>query len=348
MGKFEAEPIPVPEEEGLRQQLKSITIKNYRAIGPTGVYIKVDDIIVLVGPNNSGKSSILRAYEIIMDGSAEKATLSIDDFHNEDASNIPEIVLETYVNEKNKPGEKWIIKTDGPWYVRERWTWPNPGQGGVRVGWNAQLGKWADDEKEKHPWGANNVANSKRPEPCRIEAFAKPETHTEQILKVIRQVLSQRMKEIPSYDNPEKTAWEELIERIKLFQEAIVSAADNEIGALVDVLGGFVSDIFPSYKINFQAPEKSDLEKAITLFKAGGQLKMGPDGGLMTTPERQGSGALRALLWAALKLDTERKRKQVTDRPYVLLIDEPELCLHPDTVREACRVLYDLPIKSTW
>lgn len=36
------------------------------------------------------------------------------------------------------------------------------------------------------------------------------------------------------------------------------------------------------------------------------------------------------------------------ERPRVLLIDEPELCLHPDAVREACRVLYDLAEKAGW
>jgi putative ATP-dependent endonuclease of OLD family len=32
----------------------------------------------------------------------------------------------------------------------------------------------------------------------------------------------------------------------------------------------------------------------------------------------------------------------------VLLLDEPELCLHPNAVREACRVLYDLPNTGNW
>lgn len=35
-------------------------------------------------------------------------------------------------------------------------------------------------------------------------------------------------------------------------------------------------------------------------------------------------------------------------RPHVLLLDEPELCLHPNAVREACRVLYDLPNAGNW
>jgi putative ATP-dependent endonuclease of OLD family len=52
------------------------------------------------------------------------------------------------------------------------------------------------------------------------------------------------------------------------------------------------------------------------------------------------------LLWAALKILSEEK--STSARPHVLLIDEPELCLHPNAVRDACKVLYDLAEKSGW
>ena len=31
-----------------------------------------------------------------------------------------------------------------------------------------------------------------------------------------------------------------------------------------------------------------------------------------------------------------------------MLIDEPEICLHPNAIRDACRVLYDLPNSGNW
>jgi putative ATP-dependent endonuclease of OLD family len=68
---------------------------------------------------------------------------------------------------------------------------------------------------------------------------------------------------------------------------------------------------------------------------------MGPNGGYQSTIDRQGSGARRTLLWAALRYISETS--STNERPHVLLLDEPELCLHPNAVREACRVLYDLP-----
>ena len=78
----------------------------------------------------------------------------------------------------------------------------------------------------------------------------------------------------------------------------------------------------------------------------------------MAPLDKQGSGARRTLLWSALKIVSERKPPDtkkakkgekseetelspVPTRPHVLLLDEPEMCLHPAAIRDACRVLYD-------
>src|SRR5690606_32250223 len=53
-----------------------------------------------------------------------------------------------------------------------------------------------------------------------------------------------------------------------------------------------------------------------------------------------------------LKYISETERPAKADdqpaRPHILLIDEPEICLHPNAIREACKVLYDLPSLGNW
>lgn len=57
----------LPDDETIpRPRLSKLIIKNFRTIGNTPVEIYLDDIVVLVGANNVGKSSILRAYEVAM------------------------------------------------------------------------------------------------------------------------------------------------------------------------------------------------------------------------------------------------------------------------------------------
>jgi len=48
-------------------KLKSITIENYRSIGNSPVTIKFPENqpVILIGENNSGKTNIIRAIEIL-------------------------------------------------------------------------------------------------------------------------------------------------------------------------------------------------------------------------------------------------------------------------------------------
>ena len=82
-------------------KLNSLKVKNFRCIGNESVTIDLDDIVVLVGGNNAGKSTILRAYELAV--SSEKMTL--DDFYNKeiDAKNLPEVEIHTLVNSETAP-----------------------------------------------------------------------------------------------------------------------------------------------------------------------------------------------------------------------------------------------------
>ncbi|MBF4270435.1 DUF2813 domain-containing protein, partial [Vibrio anguillarum] len=59
-----------------RPRLRKLTIKNFRCIGSTPVEIELDEIVVLVGPNNVGKSSILRAYEVAMEEASKTGLLT--------------------------------------------------------------------------------------------------------------------------------------------------------------------------------------------------------------------------------------------------------------------------------
>lgn len=51
-------------------------------------------------------------------------------------------------------------------------------------------------------------------------------------------------------------------------------------------------------------------------------------------------------MWTALKYIAENGDKD--ERPHVLLLDEPELCLHPSAIRDAQKTLYDLPKIGNW
>lgn len=337
-----------------RPRLVRLIIKNFRCIGATPVTIDLDDIVVLVGPNNVGKSSVLKAYEVIMSEGSTAGQLSIDDFPSGkvDPNALPEIELHTVVYD-NSPGPEWMEKTEaGEMLVKELWRWPSPGAP-VRRGYNVQAKRWSTDEdKEKVPWGAAGVANSRRPQPHRVDAFASPDELAGEIIKLLMTAIKDRVKlhQDDSKTNKESD-FAKLLAGIAILQNKIVAESEAQIAAVQADLSGYIGRVFPGHRVVFDAKAEDDLDKAINLFKANPQLLMGPEGGYLSTIGRQGSGARRTLLWTAIRLLAEAGKKKAdgTQRPHVLLLDEPEICLHPSAVREACGLLYGLPaLTGNW
>lgn len=332
-----------------KPRLTKLVIKNFRCIGSTPVNIDLNDIVVLVGANNVGKSSILKAYEVAMSQGSAKANLKIDDFPNNkiDPNNLPEIELHTIVFD-NSPGDQWITNLpNGERLVKERWTWKGEGAP-TRQGWNAQDNNWS----EQVPWGAPNVANSRRPEPHRVDAFDSPEVQADEIKKLLMNALNERVKNLKTANQEEEeNEYHKLLGKVKELQKKIVQEAQGQIDEVNNELSTLIDKVFPNYKIDFDAKPEDNLDKTINLFKSDPQLLMGPEGGYFGSVEKQGSGARRTLLWTALKFISENNQKGkdlASVRPHLLLIDEPEICLHPNAIRDACNVLYDLPTSGNW
>ena len=333
-----------------KPRLVKLIVRNYRCIGNKPVEIDLDDIVVLVGANNVGKSSILKAYELAMSQGSNAAKLKLEDFPNGkiDPENFPEIELHTIVYD-NSPGDRWItVLANGENLVRERFIWQNEDKP-IREGWDVEAGGWSTQV----PWGAPNVANARRPEPHRVDAFDPPDVQAKAITDILMKALTDRVKNLKANEQEEPNDYQKLIINVKELQKKIVAEAQEQIDTVNQELTSLVEKVFPNYKIDFDAKPEDNLDKTINLFKSDAQLLMGPADGYLSTIDRQGSGARRTLLWTALKFISENNQKGKDEegaavRPHVLLIDEPEICLHPRAIRDACTVLYDLPNGGNW
>lgn len=343
--KTDDDPVPLAPEGGQRPRLHKLIIKNFRSIGPSPVEIELDDIVVLVGPNNAGKSSILRAYQIVMQQGSKEGKLVTDDFPNGvvNPEALPEVELQTIVFD-NAPGERWIHRTDeGEFLIREQWVWDSPNKDPVRRGYDVQKHDW----DTQVPWGAPNVANARRPLPHRIDAFASPDTQAAAIASLITDLLKDKLTTIKTDPDQEQSDYDLVLDKIRDLQTKAVQATEDEVKNIEEEISGYLEQIFPRHKVKFDAKPETDIEKAYTPFKTNADVLMGPEDGYFSTIAHQGSGARRTLLWATLKYLSEAKHKQ-NSRPHVLLLDEPEICLHPSAIREARSVLYDLPKNGNW
>jgi putative ATP-dependent endonuclease of the OLD family len=347
-----------------RARLHKITIRNFRAIGPEGVTIELDRIVILVGPNNVGKSTILRAYQLVTFDGTKEAKLGISEFPNEkvEAENLPEIELEIVVK-GSLPGAEWISTRDGENFVREKFVWEGADKPPVRRGFKVTEDRWADkNDKEKVPWGAANVAKAGRPRAHRIDAFANPDAQTDQIIDLLSIAIENRIKKLTSVEDDSERAknYRQLLGTLAELRKGIVEDTKDELAKLETQLSEQLSDIFPGHRVTLDPGiDRSPVMALIN--KKEMELRMGHVDGHKSPVALQGSGARRALLWTTLQLiaEDESKRAEQKKKPkagddedaeqaHVLLIDEPEICLHPSAARRACQALYKLAETGSW
>jgi len=343
--KTDPDPAEVPLDAAGRPRLHKLVVRNFRSIGVNPVEIELDDIVVLVGPNNAGKSSILRAYEVVMKHGSKECHLIADDFPCGvvDPTRLPEVELQTIVSNR-APGDRWIETTsEGELLIREKWTWDSPNKAPVRRGYDVEKSSW----DEQVPWGAPNVANARRPLPHRIDAFASPDVQASAIASLIADLLRGKVAAFKSDPGAEKSDYALVIEKIRDLQTNVVSATEDEVRKIEREISAYLTRVFPGHKVKVDPKPETDVERTFSPFKSSPEVLMGTDGGYFSSIAHQGSGARRTLLWAALRYLKESE-DAVGSRPHVLLLDEPEICLHPSAIREARTVLYDLPTTGRW
>ncbi len=330
--------------EGSR--LRRLSIKNFQCIGEHEVVVDLDDIVILIGENNVGKSTILDAYEFIM-GNPDKP--NIQQYHKEELSNNPEIVLDTVLGD-NTPGESWIFEEDGHKLVRERWIWPNELSERIRrEGWDPTSGEFVGEV----PWGAPNVAKSGRPEPIRLRPFDSPEKQAHILQDYVAKAILNQIKGDEESSSPRS----ELLEKLRTYEEQLIASAQSDIDQLSEKLSDAVSSIFPGQTVKFQFPDP-DPEKAISFVSNPPILRIGAEDGHQGMEAKQGSGTRRSLIWIVARLAQEfpdlkrsrssKKGESSASTASLLLLDEPELCLHPSAVRHVRESLYSIADTPGW
>lgn len=371
------------QDEGVavnkRSKLLKLAVKNLGCVGPEGVEVALDKVVCLVGKNNAGKSTILRAYELaikptLFSGPRDRCRWAPD--------GEPSVVeLDVHIPEGvANVDEKWKTFSDGHLVVRSKWEWFPDGTSHRRT-WNPEAGAWSDNEKAG---GADNVFKSRLPRPLRIGSL-QDASDTQAVLLAL--ALSPFTKELGNLQkDPNSDLAKSVSNLTKIVSDLTKTHEDRFTQIAGQVHEGFAG-VFPGLGIRLEvtmAEPKYDLEK---LLKEGSGIRV-TDGDVETSLEQQGAGARRALFWSMLtvhnqlsrrneteaalekavstarkddakavaieKLEAFRKGEETPDADdpafpgYLLLIDEPENALHPMAARAAQRHLYKLAEDPEW
>ncbi|HHP2703574.1 TPA: ATP-dependent nuclease [Citrobacter freundii] len=343
-------------------KLEKLIISNFRSIGAEPVSVELDDIVILVGGNNFGKSTILKAYQAAVN--SEK--ISKEDFHNKitnDPNSYPVIELHMICDGDDRPGVSFrdilepSLGQNSPVRVKERFIWSEPGKAPRRLGFRTDLGRYPNtdsDDAPHQPWATDNASRKKRPKAHLIGTFDNPDQQSDSIKNILVDVLLEQ--KIRSFTPSEQVIpYSSLYEQFNSLKEEFVSSTKNALDEIADDISAYVSKIVPDHKLDISLQCDNVADSNIKLFDCNElQVSFGKENQMFPV-SNHGSGARRTLLWAVLKKIAELgyessdkgKYKALGDiKAHLLLLDEPELSLHPYACREARDMLYDIAEKN--
>ena len=322
-------------------KLIELQIKNFGCIDENGITIKIDDIVVLIGPNNVGKTTSIRAYEMFANSGT---ILKIDDFYQNNENNPVEIagVFGEITNEdKQQIGEKWIYKNnDKQDVIKYKWRWEKSGVKGEKYSWYDKEGKW-----EKGGMGGwDSKIASCIPVPLKISPFDDSIQLENKIVELLTSAVKENVK-----NDQSKVA--KLLDQVNDLANEVKKQIAEELNKTTSRLQKNLNEVFPEHNVDIAQADKIEVDK---ILATGTHLNVAGNDGKYYPLANQGSGLQRAFLWSAIEAlaDTGKMKSGrstiESEKPKMLLVEEPESFLHPPAVRLAREALYKIAELDNW
>ena len=388
-------------------RLKRFEVRNFKAI--ESIVVEWDDLLVLIGENNCGKSAFLSALNWFLSGSAIKDP-SLFRRHETDSANAIELIGHF---DQLTPSEQQQVAVQGrmhsgEWVLKKRF-WREAGDGADRGDWKEQLFSFSSQEsfvgwpESDSTWTAfptdyQPLIQQLQGRPARPNASARDalrdlvRTHRPELVvmgeatwlpnpggggnwksnanSIIPRCIFVRAvheaadetnaKDASTYgklinliverqlsQRPEMTALKSAIDAVlQLFRpdELHPERQADEIRALQARINQGLSEVIEGEAfIRTEPPELRALVMPSTSL-----VIRDPLAGIETQVAHQGHGLQRTLIMTLLQLLVDAQAQPATldeqpmDRTVVLLVEEPELYLHPQMERLMRDVLYRL------
>lgn len=323
-------------------KLIELKIRNFGCIDEKGITVKIDNIVVLIGPNNVGKTTVLKAYEVF---GSSGAPLALNDFYQNDERNPVEIsgVFGDITEEdKIQIGEKWLYQNeDNETVITYKWIWKKSGAKGQKYSWSENERKWIPGGMG----GWDTKIASCIPTPLKISPFDDSVQMEKKIVELLTTAVKENVK-----NNQSKIST--MIQQINDLANDVKKEISDELSKTTNKLQKNLSDIFPEHNVDIEPQaEKLEVDK---ILATGTHLNVAGADGKYYPLSNQGSGLQRAFLWSAIEAlsDTGKMKNGRTviknEEPKILLVEEPESFLHPPAIRSAREALYKIAELDNW
>ncbi len=322
-------------------KLYKLIIKNFRGLKGEENVIEFDNsnIIFLIGQNNVGKSSFLKAYEFFVNPS-KKATR--EDFYNYDSENYPISMTGIFLKEANDESDTdlnkepdWINKwVDDRSLVHVRKTWNVENAKFDKETFNPETKQW----EENGFGGLHSKLTKYTPEAIVISAMESESSLEDKVNKLIQDDFIKKVKD----DYPDE--FQDIIAKISNLQQLITG--NKTVEGFNESLNINFKKVFSDLTLKIEPKEESNL-KVEDAFKKNHSISVQRErNDRKETFIQNGHGVVRQALFnflAFLKKNSNSNKKE-----YIILFEEPELYLHPKVAFNLRKTLYELAEDSPY
>ncbi|MBI4199406.1 MAG: ATP-dependent endonuclease [Chloroflexi bacterium] len=311
-------------------QIDQLTLKNYRSVKQET--FQLNPLTILIGRNNAGKSNILRALKLLIEGSARD--VSQNDFFDISApveieatvSGIEQILPSLSLVNQTKLGER--LTPDNKLNIRKVATL---GAQGVQPG-KIQVQQPNTGEYDT-PTGIDAVLKAVLPEVIHIDVLDDPVEEaagktTKPMGKLIGLILDAVQQHAGEGLRQAYTQANRLLNVVTEEVEGVTREVDERIPELRSIeskLTEYTSEGFRDTRVRLKVdfPEAKELLATVSVLVR--------EGGVETGLSFKGHGLQRVFYLSLLRAlaDQIRSSATATVRPFLLLFEEPELFLHP-------------------
>lgn len=319
-------------------KLCKLIIKNFRGLKGDKNIIDFENsnIIFLIGQNDIGKSTFLKAYEFFVN-SKQKAEKS--DFNNYDTNTPIEIIWE-FLKEDFDTENTDFSAVEPEWIDK----WVNPNANKIK-----KKKVWSEVDKlfKKYTYNPDNKVNDfvvngfggldtlftkYAPEPIFINALETPESFEKKVNDIIEKDYLKKIQE--KFGEEYKLAFEKISDLQKKITES------DDVLNYNERISKRFNNIFLDLTLKIEQKDESGID-VIKSFKGNHSVNVKKEGvDRIENVNQHGHGIIRQALFnfiAFLKNDTNTNKKK-----YIILFEEPELFMHPKASRALRRELYSL------
>lgn len=318
-------------------KLQELFVKNFKSIKEET--FKLSDFTALIGYNNGGKSNILDSAFWLL----KKSTLRDKDFNNQDEPVIVEGIITGITEDFLKKLKANHRNSISPFVIDEKLEIQRvqniPNESSTKIKLNIKsINNEAAAEWKPNPAGIDNAIKFLFPEPIQIKAMddAMKDISNSSGSSTIGKLINEIIEPIQEKYGGEV---EKAMDEIKKIFDADGEKRAPELIAFDDQANKKLETLFPSVSIKLHIPTPELKE----VFKSG-TIKVYEDGNAEGIEiSSLGTGAQRSIQMALIRQLAEVKKGDEDELTRtLLLIDEPELYLHPQAIEQVRVALKEL------